>query len=145
MNSVNHRTDPIDRLLTPVNALDRDALMRSTRDLPDGRLAMPPRRCLRCNEKTYGARGPTGVFWLVLCDPCKQEEDAAAERNLAALVGAMKAGEQAARPKHTCRLCHSMLPAVDGRCPECDWDGEEEGDTRDPGYTHREMVDGLDG
>lgn len=134
----------LNRLLSAVQGIDRDALMRSARDLPDGRLNDPPRRCAECHEKTYGSRGPGGNYWAILCSPCKAIADAAAERTLTALVGAMKAGERVARPKHTCRLCHSTMAAVDGRCPECDWDGESEGDTRDPGYSDRERCDGLE-
>lgn len=117
-----HPGHPGNRRLEDALDIDADALTRSTRDLPDGRLDAEPRRCIGCGRLTFGSRGPTGTYWEVVCQPCKDEADAAMDRSLRALVVGLKAVEAVSRTRHACGLCHSALPFVDGRCPECDWD-----------------------
>jgi hypothetical protein len=40
------------------------------------------KKCTLCDELTTGSVGKAGIHWKIICQRCKDEEDALLERNL---------------------------------------------------------------
>lgn len=141
-----NRADILDvvaeRALGETHGLDEPAYGRSDKNLPPGAYQLDPVPCLGCKLLTYGCFSVGGHHLRAVCRPCKDAADAQEERRMVMLVSTVET--ILPKPAHTCGLCHSAKPFVDGRCPDCDWDGVSKGDDRDPGYTDRERCDGLD-
>ena len=50
--------------------------------------------CMLCGQPTTGSIGAAGIRWTKICQPCKDKEDAALNRNLTALASALKTVEE---------------------------------------------------
>lgn len=75
-----------------------DALARSLpRNLCEP-LNLSVRTCVSCGCLTEGSTGVAGIRWSILCQPCKDAEDAALDRRLRDTAQVIKVMERKVRP-----------------------------------------------
>lgn len=85
------------------------------------------RNCVCCGRLTEGSTGVAGIRWSILCQPCKDAEDAALDRRLRDTAQVLKTIARKVRPVFefdfdapVCRCGCTEFDEVDATEPEAD-------------------------